>query len=444
MNQVDNTVFKVYSKEEGYKLVWLKSYPSPILSEKEVEEILPITEENLFGPNLAYSSIRLSENKFFLATTSRWNIKGEFDRIIFSFSQGNLIIIKSDFPDPLINICECFINMLRMYKLGYKTLGNILAELFENESKNDLIRKIGFHLIKPSPKRLDKLTIEEILRVSNYLKQRSQNKNQKFRVYADFPYNENFSLCCLLGFQAISPDIVSVGGGYLKYPNNYNHISSFENIPGFEEIEIPLSEKLKQKTSPIQKTRQEISLSKADISTDKKLLYRLVNMFSLIFSLVSIIIAIILSIKVIRLSENIEHPKVETIEISKIQNQEFKSSISNLEKKIEKLEVQYNILNTEIKEFLHTGKPNDSTIETIKKTEQKTQDIEREIKKDIKWAQESLNELIGTRLVVDGNFGEKTKAAIKQFQKKYGLIEDGNLNPITKAKIQELLEGKRK
>ena len=61
------------------------------------------------------------------------------------------------------------------------------------------------------------------------------------------------------------------------------------------------------------------------------------------------------------------------------------------------------------------------------------------IKEDVKWLQASLNKLMGVSLVVDGMYGAKTKKAVKDFQKKYGLQVDGVAGPITKKKIKELL-----
>ncbi|MFH1963492.1 MAG: peptidoglycan-binding protein [bacterium] len=66
-------------------------------------------------------------------------------------------------------------------------------------------------------------------------------------------------------------------------------------------------------------------------------------------------------------------------------------------------------------------------------------EIAEKTKEDIKWVQKSLNKLMGAKLVADGDFGEKTKAVIMSFQKKYGLQVDGTAGPITKAKIKELL-----
>jgi len=61
-------------------------------------------------------------------------------------------------------------------------------------------------------------------------------------------------------------------------------------------------------------------------------------------------------------------------------------------------------------------------------------------KKAVRWLQDSLNKILRIRLSVDGIIGEKTRKAVKAFQRKYGLQEDGVAGPITKAKIREILE----
>lgn len=57
--------------------------------------------------------------------------------------------------------------------------------------------------------------------------------------------------------------------------------------------------------------------------------------------------------------------------------------------------------------------------------------------KEVKKLQEMLNE-IGFNLVVDGEFGPKTDAAVKRFQTKYGLVVDGEYGPKSKAKLEDL------
>ena len=61
------------------------------------------------------------------------------------------------------------------------------------------------------------------------------------------------------------------------------------------------------------------------------------------------------------------------------------------------------------------------------------------MKEEMKWLQASLNKILGTRLVVDGIHGEKTKNATMKFQRKYRFQVDGVAGPITKAKMKELL-----
>lgn len=56
-----------------------------------------------------------------------------------------------------------------------------------------------------------------------------------------------------------------------------------------------------------------------------------------------------------------------------------------------------------------------------------------------KWLQGALNALIGTNLAVDGAYGPMTRAAVEQFQTKYGLKVDGLAGQVTQAAIQGLL-----
>lgn len=57
----------------------------------------------------------------------------------------------------------------------------------------------------------------------------------------------------------------------------------------------------------------------------------------------------------------------------------------------------------------------------------------------VKRLQKCLNKTIKAGLAVDGSFGAKTLAAVKKFQKKYGLEVDGIAGPITRAKIKSLI-----
>jgi peptidoglycan hydrolase-like protein with peptidoglycan-binding domain len=51
------------------------------------------------------------------------------------------------------------------------------------------------------------------------------------------------------------------------------------------------------------------------------------------------------------------------------------------------------------------------------------------------WVQQSLNQLMGASLVVDGLYGPKTHEALMSYQKSRGLTVDGWAGPLTCAKL---------
>lgn len=57
----------------------------------------------------------------------------------------------------------------------------------------------------------------------------------------------------------------------------------------------------------------------------------------------------------------------------------------------------------------------------------------------IAFSEGTINKILKTRLKADGITGEKTRKAVKAFQRKYGLQVDGVAGSITKAKIREIL-----
>jgi len=58
-----------------------------------------------------------------------------------------------------------------------------------------------------------------------------------------------------------------------------------------------------------------------------------------------------------------------------------------------------------------------------------------------RWLQDALNRLGFGSLKVDGDFGDKTRAALKAFQKSAGLLADGKLTDATHDAIQKALDG---
>lgn len=57
-----------------------------------------------------------------------------------------------------------------------------------------------------------------------------------------------------------------------------------------------------------------------------------------------------------------------------------------------------------------------------------------------KWLQGSLNAYLGTSLVVDGNIGPRTIAAVKEAQAKLGIVVDGLAGKVTQAALDSAIQ----
>lgn len=71
----------------------------------------------------------------------------------------------------------------------------------------------------------------------------------------------------------------------------------------------------------------------------------------------------------------------------------------------------------------------DSSLESLAET------VNRRSQQYVRWIQESLNQLINAGLAVDGINGERTKAAVRQFQSQHELTPDGIVGARTKAAL---------
>ena len=58
----------------------------------------------------------------------------------------------------------------------------------------------------------------------------------------------------------------------------------------------------------------------------------------------------------------------------------------------------------------------------------------------VKWIQWHLKASTASEMVVDGTFYTKTRTAVIEFQKKYGLVTDGIVGPATRTKMKEVVK----
>ncbi len=56
---------------------------------------------------------------------------------------------------------------------------------------------------------------------------------------------------------------------------------------------------------------------------------------------------------------------------------------------------------------------------------------------DVRWLQGALNQILGLQLQVDGIYGSQTRSAVRDYQGRSGLRQDGVAGPITVASLRQ-------
>jgi hypothetical protein len=233
MKQI-NSVFKLNIKSRGYSFVWLK--PEPILENISVDEFLPKSPDNLYGASLAFRSKRISQNRFFWAITGNWNVSDEFGRQGLSFWQGNIVEVDKEDNDSIFASLELILNVLRSYQLGYETIGHLLEDIATQEQTEESaeykVKAIGSKILEASKIKINQSTAQDIKLIAEKLLQ----YKDKILLYPDFPWQEDFALCCLLYLQFTSDSINDVGAGKLQSYQKFNCISTNKDVGGFQTI----------------------------------------------------------------------------------------------------------------------------------------------------------------------------------------------------------------
>ncbi len=227
----NNIVLKVNLSGSGYSFVW-REKPS---FEMDVDGYLPKAPANVTGPNLAVCSTRLSTNSLFLGTVSRWGIGDEFDRKGLILSQGHLVDLEAN--GSAIEVCEYLLGLMRTHELYFDELGETLEYLAKHGKRNDAEDLIG-KIEKTAKMELDTPTSDLINHLTVRLKTETKESNNAICVHTALPWSANLGLCALIGLQVASPDVKSVGGGRLAFPERYQLISSPIMHSGFRYVDL--------------------------------------------------------------------------------------------------------------------------------------------------------------------------------------------------------------
>jgi hypothetical protein len=232
---LSNTVLKLNLKGRGESLVWHR--PTPIIDDRQVDAFFPQTVSDLYGPNVGLSSARISRDLLFLTTTSTWNLKDEYGRKGIALSQGILINTDPREPSSLGDICSSFEVLLKIHRVRYQTLSEVLQYLAKQGNASEAQR-----LVVEISNSLDQVMgdcdSKLITSLAMYLKSNLGSFSKGLRVDVNFPWSEDLGFFSLLGLQVLSEDILSIGGGKLVTFEGYQHISTPQAIPGFEYVDL--------------------------------------------------------------------------------------------------------------------------------------------------------------------------------------------------------------
>jgi hypothetical protein len=230
-----NTVLKLNLKGRGESLVWHR--PTPIIDDRQVDAFFPQTVSDLYGPNVGLSSARISRDLLFLTTTSTWNLKDEYGRKGIALSQGILINSDPSEPSSLGDICGSFEVLLKIHRVRYETLSEVLEYLATQGNVSDA-QKLVVEISHSFDQVKGECDSDLITSLVMHLESNLGRSTKKLRVDVSFPWSEDLGFFSLLGLQIISENIRSIGGGKLVTFDGYQHISTAQAIPGFEYVDL--------------------------------------------------------------------------------------------------------------------------------------------------------------------------------------------------------------
>lgn len=223
------TFIRVNIHGHGSIILWAGS--AAPLPDSQIDDLIPRPLDDLYGPNICTSLIRLSDREFLLCTRSRWDITEQYGRKGLTLSHG--IWFKSgDDADLHGTLCEIFLALCGAHEKLYARLGltlqhiatigdieggNGVATQLHDLTSRGFILEDGFHLWL-------KTKVDDLVK---------SHKRERIRLFSDLSDSSSLGICLLIGLLTRMPPNSRVGGGYLKNPEAYQHIASGQDVTGF-------------------------------------------------------------------------------------------------------------------------------------------------------------------------------------------------------------------
>lgn len=229
------SVFRINLKGAGETFLWTGR--EPLLEAEVVQSYLPSTADDLFGPNIAFTSVRLARDRFFVATISRWYKRDEFGRRGLDLAQAEIVTFNPEDALGFLRICERFLAISQFHRSSYLSLGEMLETLANAGSALDAKRFADAAGQRPGVS-IDTASADLLQRLVDHLRSEVKSSDDSLRIYLDFPAPNELGPCVLIGLQAGSSGFSKVGGGGLDGFVGIQHIVSGEEVPGFRYVDL--------------------------------------------------------------------------------------------------------------------------------------------------------------------------------------------------------------
>ncbi len=229
--RVENVVLRLNLKGLGESFYW-RDEPPPFANSR-VQLLLPQVGGHHHGPNIAFSAVNQTANRFFFATVSSWPKPDEFGRRGLLLAHGEVMSVDAGSRVDVLGVCRHYLALTRFHESGFRSLGGVVGMLATQGTVSD-VRELLAHL---QTGELDvRFPAQEIWRLSEMVQRGHQRAAQRLQVSIAFPASPAVGVCAVIAAQLRTDQPSHAVGGALEGLDGVDYLLSSEDAPGFRRL----------------------------------------------------------------------------------------------------------------------------------------------------------------------------------------------------------------